>query len=212
MKKLIAATMLFIGMSSANAALIFNETVITDDSSILNMGTLVEANNLGNRRTALTVNGVLFGTDQSAFGSGWSNGSGNFVTSGGLSTNLETLLDELVYANTTAALGFSIDGLQAGTAYMLQLLFANDKNSTGNDVTVSLLGESYRLANWQNNEVNLVISFVADASSVFIEFDGPNNTPGRAVLNGYAISEVNAPATLGLFGLALLGFVGLRRR
>ena len=61
-------------------AVSFTDTVITGESSILNTGTLLEANNLGASPASTTINGILFGIDQSKV-SGGQNGSGDFSTS-----------------------------------------------------------------------------------------------------------------------------------
>ena len=140
---------------------------------------------------------------------GWANGSGNFSFDN-FNANLEALLDELVYATGFGSLGFSLDGLTIGKSYRLQLLFSNDKNTTGNDVIVSLLGANFALNDWQPSAVNLIIGFVANAETVFVGFDGPDSTPGRAVLNGYALHQVSEPSTLAILALGLIA-AGARR-
>lgn len=213
-KSLLVAAVGMVMSLSLHATPIFTQTTIIDDTSILGDGNLVVANNLGRARVGLSINGVVFGTDQSAFNSSWSNGSGSFSYDVGFSANLDKLLDELVYANNFNALGFSVSGLTAGNAYRLQLLFSNDKNTTGNDVNVSLLGSSFHLTNWQPGAINLIVSFVALSDTLNISFDGPDTTEGRAVLNGYAlhdVTDVPAPASILLLSIGLLGLARTRR-
>lgn len=209
-KTLFGFLVLSIGLTvPAHAVPIFLQTSITGEISVLNDGSLTEANNLGARNNPVTINGVLFGSDESALSAGWTDGSGNFSYDN-FNTDLEALLDELVYASGFGSLGFTLDGLTIGNSYRLQLLFSNDKNSTGNDIFVSLLGSDFSLKNWQPNAVNLIVRFTAEAETLFVGFDGPDNQPGRAVLNGYALHEVPEPSTLAILALGLIG-LGARR-
>lgn len=196
---------------SANAAPVFSASTITGDASILNIGTVIAANNLGNAAQAVTVNGINFGNSAAGL-SNWANGGGDF-SNDPFSASLDALLSTLVFVPNGNPATLTIGGLTIGQSYNLQLLFSNDVNSTGNDIAVTVQGSSYHLLNWIPSALDLSIDFVANSTSVATTFFGGSaNEPQRPVLNAYALQTASAavpePASLGLLalGLSALGF------
>ncbi len=181
----------------SGAGATFAEAVISGDSDILNDGTFIAASNFGSSPVAASVNFVPFGTSQAGFGGPWDPGVGDFSTDA-FSTDLDALLSSLQFSDTLSPVTFSVAGLTVGQTYRLQLLFSNDLNLTGNNISVSIQGDTYVLNGWQDNAINLRAEFVASSSSVVVTFQpgptyvpgsDPADEPGRAVLNAYALHE-----------------------
>jgi len=179
----------------SGAGAMFTEAVISGDADILNDGTFLAASNFGVAPAAVSVNSVPFGTSQAGFGGPWGPGGGDFSTDA-FSPDLDELLSSLQFSGTLSPVTFTIAGLTPGQTYRLQLLFSNDLNLTGNNVSVSIQGDTYVLDDWQDNAINLRAEFVASSSSVVVTFQPgptyvpgsfPAEEPGRAVLNGYAL-------------------------
>ena len=97
----------------ALVAAAFTETVITGDSDILNDGLLLAANDLGGSPSAVTVNGVTFGTDQGGLTGPWGPGGGDFSLDS-FSTNLDALLSDLQFSGTLNPVTFTVGGLTPG--------------------------------------------------------------------------------------------------
>jgi uncharacterized protein YjbI with pentapeptide repeats len=176
----------------------FTETVITGDADILNDGVLIVANDLGVAPSAVTVNGVSFGTDQGGLSGPWGPGSGDFSLDS-FSGNLDALLSDLQFSGTLNPVSLTIGGLTPGVAYRLQLLFSNDLNTTGDRVEVTVEGETWILDDWQPNAINLSAQFIASGPSVEVTFApgvGSTGESGRAVLNAYAIHLATGPGLL----------------
>ncbi|MGB5345121.1 MAG: Ig domain-containing protein, partial [Woeseia sp.] len=180
---------------------VFTEAVIVDDFSVPNDGTLVVANDLGASPSAVQLaNGLLFGTVQAGFiGPNTQNGGGDFSTLP-FSPELDALLSDQRYITILSTASTTIGGLTPGANYRLQLLFANTLNLTGNQIQVTVEGASHVLNNWQDDAINLMVDFVASGTSVQIDVapdpnyvpgSFPFDEPGRAVLNAYALHQVN---------------------
>ncbi|MGB5258752.1 MAG: hypothetical protein WBN44_15970, partial [Woeseiaceae bacterium] len=183
---------------------VFSEIEITTDTDILNDGSLVVANNLGTG-SAVTVNGVAFGVDQSGLVLQrqdvtpplWALSTGDFSIDA-FSVPLDNILSGQRFIPTLESGSLTLGGLIAGETYRLQLLFSNDLNLTGNEVAVTVHGETYVLKGWQDKAINLQVEFTARSSSVVVGFaPGPDyvpgppfNEPGRAGLNGYALHDI----------------------
>ena len=196
---------------------VFTENVITGDIDILSDGILVAANDFGGSPSAVTVNGVAFGTNQGGLGGGpWGAGGGDFSLDA-FSSNLDALLSDLVFTTSLSPVSLSIGGLTPGTRYRLQLLFSNDVNSTGDRVDVTVEDSTWVLDDWQPGAINLIAQFTATSSSVVTTFMpgvGSTNESGRAVLNGYVIHDMtpqlacNGTTVGGLAGCWYLGGLG----
>jgi hypothetical protein len=170
----------------------FTETVITGDLDISSDGLLIAANDFGASPSAVTVNGVSFGTDQGGLTGPWGPGGGDFSLDS-FSANLDALLSDLQFSGTLVPVSFTIGGLTPGTSYRLQLLFSNDLNTTGDRVEVTVEGTTWILDDWQPDAINLTVQFTASSSSVVTTFApgvGSTGESGRAVLNGYVIHEM----------------------
>ena len=171
----------------------FKETVITGDSSILNDGVLIAANDLGDSPSAVTVNGVPFGTDQGGLFGSWQPQDPGDFSQDGFSATLDAVLSDLQFNNTLSPVNLTIGGLTPGASYRLQLLFSNDLNATGNRVNVTVQGATWVLDDWQPNPVNLTVQFTATSPSAVVTFApgaGSDVDSGRAVLNGYVIHQM----------------------
>ena len=182
-----------------NAEFVLPVSIISVDTDILNDGTLIVANNLGNAPSAQTVNGVAFGINQGGLTGAWGAGGGDFSVDP-FSAELDALLSNLVFSGTLGPVNLTIGGLVPGREYRLQLLFSNDVNLTGDNIAVSLEGKTYVLDGWQNNAINLKTEFTATGTSVVVTFQPgptfvagqfPGDEPGRAVLNAYALHELD---------------------
>ncbi|MEL6868369.1 MAG: LamG-like jellyroll fold domain-containing protein [Pseudomonadota bacterium] len=177
----------------------FREIVIQSETDITNFGSLLVANDLGGSPAATTVNGITFGVDQSGQPPGeWVNGTpgADGFAFDSISPALDELLDDLIFVNFGRGpvdTSFNIGGLTPGDDYRLQLLFSNDLNETGNNVEVTVEGETWLLDNWQPDAINLSIDFTATGTSVDVVFTGgPGSTigSGRGVLNAYVLHDI----------------------
>ncbi|MEZ5418324.1 MAG: LamG-like jellyroll fold domain-containing protein [Vicinamibacterales bacterium] len=172
----------------------FTETVITGDASILNDGVLIAANDLGASPNAVTINGVVFGTDQGGLAGSWGPGGGDFSIDASFSANLDAVLSDLQFSGTLTPVTFTIGGLTPGATYRLQLLFSNDLNTTGDRVEVTVAGATWILDDWRPDAINLTVQFTATSSSVVTTFApgaGSTGESGRAVLNGYVVHQMS---------------------
>jgi len=181
--------------TSGFSTVVFTETPINDVVDIQSNGVFVVANNLGASPQPVVVNGVVFGTDQSGLIGPWGPGSGDFSVNP-FAQDLDTLLSSNQFSGTAVPIDFTISGLTPGNEYRLQLLFANDLNTTGNEVDVTIDGTVYSLSGWQPGAINLSASFIASSTDVTVTFaPGAGATPpfsfenGRAILSGYVLHE-----------------------
>jgi hypothetical protein len=205
---------------SARASAVFTETIITGDASILNptataaYNSLVVANNVGFAASAVTVNGVDFGNDGSGF-TNFSSTTADFSTDP-FSPALNALLDPLLFVSNTNPATLALSGLEIGRNYVLQLLFSNDQNITGNNVDITIDGTTHRLDDWQTDAINLTAEFTASSSTVLVTFsaplDGQTGSARRAIVNAYALHLLPEPGAMAIFVLGLAGLAFARRR
>jgi uncharacterized protein YjbI with pentapeptide repeats len=181
----------------SGAGATFAEIVILGETDILNDGLQISANNLGSAAATEVINGVSFLNSQAGLAGAWGPGGvGDFSTDVAVGTDLDDLLSNLQFISLLSSGTLTVGGLTPGQPYRLQLLFSNDLNLTGNNIAISVQGDTYVLDNWQDDAINLRVEFVASSPTVVVTFQpGPSyvpgsfpfDEPGRAVLNGYAL-------------------------
>ncbi|MPY69171.1 MAG: PEP-CTERM sorting domain-containing protein [Alphaproteobacteria bacterium] len=110
----------------------------------------------------------------------------------------------------------ALSGLEVGRNYVLQLMFSNDENITGNNVDITIEGATHRLDDWQPDAINLTAEFTASSSTVLVTFsgplDGPTGSARRAIVNAYALHLLPEPGAMAIFVLGLAGLAFARRR
>jgi hypothetical protein len=183
--------------ASALAAPIFTDTSITGEASVLNTGAFVVANNLGASPASTTINGILFGIDQSAMAGG-GNGFGDFSTHFAAGSPLDIVLSSVRQGNIT----LTLSGLSVGTPYRLQLLMADNVQTplAARQFDVTIQGSTFResVPKTADGAKNLIIDFTPTASSTPVVWNNGNDQP---ILNSYVLHVVPEPSSLA-FGLA----------
>ena len=204
---------LILAVSSAPGAVIYTQGKINGESDVLNTGTLVLATDLGNAAPAVVVNGVAFGPDSSAGLSGWAHGNGDFSNQFPSGSPLDRLLTDLDFQNLfNGSATLTLSGLTPSGHYLLQMLLSNVVNTTGKTSRVTIQGQAYNIANFNNDADYIRADFFASASTEIVQFgNGSTVESDRAVLNAFALSQVPEPSALGLLSLGLAGFVLFRR-
>lgn len=203
--------------NAASAVPIFMQGLVTTEIDILNVGTLVSANNLGGGAVPVTVNGVAFGNDASML-SGMFAGFGDFSSQFTFGSPLDNLFSGLHFQGGGSS-SLTLNGLTAGADYVLQLFLANSVNQTGWQSRVTVQGHAFNMANLGGVAQYIRVGFEASSATELISFgNGSFGEPDRMVLNGYALSTDQAtapvpePASLALVGAGLVGAAWLRRR
>ncbi|MGB1109382.1 MAG: hypothetical protein ACPG4N_03455 [Gammaproteobacteria bacterium] len=189
------------------AAVVFTQTNISGDSDVLNSGTLIAANSVGSG-SAVTINGLAFGTDHSGLGN-FSTGGGDFSTDP-FSSDLDNMLSGLMYTGNGSPGTLNLNSLTVGQDYRLQLFVSNDVNSTGENQSVIVQGVTHAMGFWRPNAVNLTAEFTATTSVLSVSFI---NNGARTVFNGYALHDVSTASSvpIGPTPVALLlGLIGIR--
>ncbi len=166
-------------------------TTLAVDSDIQNVGQLVAANNLGASAAPVAINGVCF-SNSAANLTNFANGGGAFCQDCIPGSNLKKLLDALVFQPNGSESTLTIGGLTSCHRYRLQLIFSNDVNSTGNNINVNVNGVTYSYSNWIPAAKILTVEFTASSASTVVRFLANNSAePNRAVLNGYAMHDLD---------------------
>jgi hypothetical protein len=197
----------------------FAQGELTSEADILNLGTVVVANNTGTYATPLTINGVAFGSSNANFHGSSTGSSLDFSHQFATNSSFDQLLSGMVFQHGSFGyLTLDLTGLTAGEDYLLQLFMANDYNTTGHTSRVSIQGQSYDMYDLGNTADYIRATFTASSTSELVTFgNGTTDIASRAVVNAYALenvtpSAVPLPAAAWLFGSALFGFVSLSNR
>lgn len=168
---------------AAHGAASFSQVAISSESDILNTGTLISANDLGNSPSAAVINGIAFGTSQSGLDGNWVNGGGDFST--GFSGGLDTVLSSLAVITSTTSGTFTLSGLTSGRRYRVQLLLQNVVNTSGDDTTITIQGSTINVGTLGNTAYNVRAEFIATSSTEVITFSEASGAD--PVFNGYVL-------------------------
>ena len=105
----------------ARAAVVYTFGAVTSNASVLNIGTVVTAVDLGASAPAVTINGVAFTADSFSGLTGWATGGGDFSSEFTSGSPLDLLLSGLDY--TTGSSGtLNLTGLTAGSTYFAAIV------------------------------------------------------------------------------------------
>lgn len=168
-------------------------TTLSVDADIQNTGQLIAANNLGAGASPVSINGVCFSNSPANL-TNFANGGGAFCQDCIPGSNLKKLLDALVFQPNGNESTLTLGGLTSCHRYRLQLIYSNDVNSTGNNINVNVNGVTYSYSNWIPAAKILTVEFTASSASTVVRFLANNGAePNRAVLNGYAIHDLDMP-------------------
>jgi hypothetical protein len=211
----LAALTLFSGQ--ARAAVIYTQGQITGDADVLNIGTVVVANNLGAGAVPVTINGVAFGNSTAGL-SGFVNATGDFSNQFPVGSPLDLLLSDLAVQPLAASTSLTLSGLSPGQDYLLQIFLSNVTNSTGMTSRLTIQGQAYDIQNFGLNADFIRAEFIASSSTEVVTFGkGSLTQSDRMIVNAYALEAVAVPepstlALLTLGGAALTGWRRWRKR
>jgi len=214
---------LLLGANAASATVIYSQGQLSSVADILNVGTVVVANNLGWTRDGsgsmpITINGVDFGNSTDGFHNGATGFPLDFSHQLASGSTLDRLLSGMVFQHGSFGyMTLTLNGLTAGNEYLLQLFMANDYNLTGHTSRVSIQGQAYDMFDLGNTADFIRANFIASSSSEVITFGkGTTDETSRAVVSAYALENVAnpvpEPSTILLFGAGLAGIGLLNRR
>ena len=164
---------------------------VASDTDIKNDGLLVVANNLGSGAVPVSINGVCFGNSQANL-TNFVPSVANFCAECATGSNLDKLLDYLVFQPDLNESTLTLNGLTPCHRYRIQLFFSNDINNTGADIKVQVNGQNYTFSNWIPAAKNLIVEFNASSTSTVVRFLAGNSL--RSVLNAYALHDLDMPA------------------
>ena len=198
------------------SVVIFTDVVITDESDILNTGTLIVARNYGGGygvdAVDVDINGILF-AGPTSLPAGWaSSGDVGFSTEFG-SSDLNTLLDTLIYGpiggppQPDKVISFST---VVGNTYRLQLLFDNDLNTTG-DNQVVVLGESFASESPLDDAARVLrVEFTALSTTTDVTFkQGTPEGSLTQLVNAAALHQIPIPEPHSLAIWSVLSLIGV---
>jgi hypothetical protein len=216
------ACSLLLAASPGSAAIITwsgSAILATGTTSISNLGTLVEAHNVGDA-TAIAAGGVTFDAlDVNTLGIIFSGANPANITGNG---NFDSILNSISYASGTV--NYLVDNLVNGTPYLMQFWVADSRTINGvnlrtvtysdgtNSFTSGPLGSGFVFTGTftaTGTTQNVVISGNSPTGENFPYMNAwqlRNTTPNQPV--------VPEPASLTLWGLGALGcaIAGYRRR
>lgn len=208
-------------------------TTISGDSDVSTLGTTLSAHNIAG--STVTINGVTF--DATAFG----NISPHFILTGtapfgnasygsadppfaDLSLSYRDLLNSAGFepsfspSDTPDSMTLSIIDLTVGLPYEFQW-WVNDSSGNIFDLTTTATSgiASVTLEHNAGNALGgvgqfAVGTFVADATTQTIVFQGAGTHPARTQINGFQLRVIPEPGTGLLSGAGLLALCARRRR
>lgn len=196
----------------AHSAVVYSFGAVTSEASVRNVGTVISAVNFGTPAPAVTVNGIAFAANTVSNLSGWTISGSDFSSQFAPGSPLDTLMSGLVFIPGSSGT-LALNGLTAGSTYLLQLFLANNINATGSPTRVTIQGvtdtENTGFAN--GNAYYLDAQFTATGPSESVTF---TDVGAREVLNAYALEAMDSvpePVSLAVLGAGLLGLAGVRR-
>jgi hypothetical protein len=175
-----------------------NTAATATGAEILNTGTLVEANHVGNGgQTAITLaNGLAFGTSTSHLVTGW---TPHNASDTGIATITNPAFSNLInsrwwVAYTDSKSDLVINNLVIGATYRLQLISVSP-----NSGTVSVEGSPDYT--WTGDNTLLTVIWVAGDTTLNLRYarkqqSSPGGQGGEVSFNGYALHNISPPSTL----------------
>ena len=175
-----------------------NTAATATGAEILNTGTLVAANHVGNGgQTAITLaNGLAFGTSTSHLVTGW---TPHNASDTGIATITNPAFSNLInsrwwVAYTDSKSDMVINNLVIGATYRLQLISVSP-----NSGTVSVEGSPEYT--WTGNNTLLTVIWVAGDTTLNLRYArkqqaSPGGQGGEVSFNGYALHNISPPSTL----------------
>lgn len=167
-------------------------------AEILNNGTLIAANHVGNGgQTAITLaNGLVFGTATTHLVRGW---NPHNASDAGVATITNAAFSNLInsrwwVAYTDSRSDMEISGLVVGNTYRLQLI-----SILPNSGTVSVEGSPE--TTWTGNNTILTATWTANDTTLNMQYSrkqqaSPGGQGAEVQFNGYALHDITQPGSL----------------